>query len=187
MNIFYVHKDPVKSAKMLIDKHVVKMIIESAQMLSTAHRLIDGEQWEDRTKAGRRIKRWRLKNKEHEDIIYKASHVKHPSTIWVMASAYNYYWLYNQMVALNDEFKLRYNKDHKSYTLLKDLLKNPPKNIPLNIPFNQPTQAMPDDVKNEDSITAYRDYYIKYKRSFATWKTTTPTWFTEGINANIHI
>jgi hypothetical protein len=41
---------------------------------------------------------------------------------------------------------------------------------------------MPDDVKNDDSITAYRDYYIKYKRSFATWKTTTPTWFTEGIN-----
>ena len=47
----------------LIDKHVVKMIIESAQMLSTAHRLIDGEQYEDRTKSNRRIKRWRLKNK----------------------------------------------------------------------------------------------------------------------------
>ena len=58
MNIFYVHKDPVVAAKMLIDKHVVKMIIESAQMLSTAHRLLDGEQYEDRTKAGRRIKRW---------------------------------------------------------------------------------------------------------------------------------
>ena len=90
MNIFYVHKDPVVAAKMLIDKHVVKMIIESAQMLSTAHRLIDGEQYEDRTKSNRRIKRWRLKDKTHEDIIYKASHVKHPSTIWVMASAYNY-------------------------------------------------------------------------------------------------
>ena len=50
------------------------------------------------------------------------------------------------------------------------------------MPFTQPIQAMPDDVKNDDSITAYRDYYIKYKRSFATWKTTTPTWFTEGIN-----
>jgi hypothetical protein len=61
MNIFYVHKDPVKSAKMLIDKHVCKMIIESAQMLSTAHRLIDGEQWTDYSKNGRKIKRWRLK------------------------------------------------------------------------------------------------------------------------------
>ena len=66
------------------------------------------------------------------------------------------------------------------------ILKNAPANIP-DAPFTQPIQAMPDDVKNEDSITAYRDYYIKYKRSFATWKTTTPTWFTEGINANIHI
>jgi hypothetical protein len=87
---------------------------------------------------------------------------------------------------LHDEFKIRYGKDHKSYTLLKDLLKNPPKNIPLNIPFNQPTQAMPEDVKNEDSITAYRDYYVKYKKDFATWKTSIPEWYSEGINnANV--
>jgi hypothetical protein len=44
---------------------------------------------------------------------------------------------------------------------------------------------MPDDVKNKDSITAYRDYYIKYKHSFATWKTNIPKWYSEGINANI--
>ena len=86
---------------------------------------------------------------------------------------------------LHDEFKLRYGKDHKSYVVLKVLLKNPPKNIPLNIPFNQPTQAMPDDVKNEDSITAYRDYYVKYKKDFATWKTSIPKWYSEGINANL--
>jgi hypothetical protein len=55
------------------------------------------------------------------------------------------------------------------------------------VPFTQPLQAMPDDVKNKDSITAYRDYYIKYKKSFATWKTITPTWFTEGINADIRL
>ena len=51
--------------------------------------------------------------------------------------------------------------------------------------FTEPTQAMPDDVKDDCTVTAYRDYYIKYKKDFAEWKTTTPTWFTEGINANI--
>ena len=54
-----------------------------------------------------------------------------------------------------------------------------------DIPFNQPTQAMPDDVKNEDSITAYRDYYVKYKKDFATWKTSIPEWYSKGINANL--
>ena len=86
-------------------------------------------------------------------------------------------WFY-----LHEEFKLRYGKEHGSYTLLHELLRNPPKNAPLNIPFTQPTQAMPDDVKNEDSITAYRDYYIKYKKDFATWKTNIPQWFSEGIS-----
>ena len=79
-----------------------------------------------------------------------------------------------------DNFKV-----DKAADKLINLSKNPPKNIPLNIPFNQPTQAMPDDVKNEDSIIAYRDYYIKYKKDFATWKTSIPEWYSEGINANI--
>jgi len=186
LNIFYVHKDPVKSAKMLIDKHVCKMIIESAQMLSTAHRIIDGEQWEDRTKAGRRIKRWRLKNKEHEDIIYKASHVKHPSTLWVMKNIFHYNWLYNHMIALNDEFKLRYNhtKDHMTIQKLKDILIHPPKNIPVNVIGTDPTPAMPDECKIPgDVIGSYRKYYIEKKQSFASWKSPSkpPKWWTEGV------
>ena len=60
---------------------------------------------------------------------------------------------------------------------------NPPKNIPVAVPFFQPTQAMPDDVKHEDSITAYRNYYIKYKNGFATWKTNIPKWYSEGVIA----
>ena len=87
---------------------------------------------------------------------------------------------------LHEEFKKRYGKDHMSFVKLKGILREVPENIP-NVPFTQPLQAMPDDVKNKDSITAYRNYYIKYKKSFAEWKTTTPTWFTEGINANIKI
>ena len=186
MNIFYVHKDPVVAAKMLIDKHVVKMIIESAQMLSTAHRLIDGEQYEDRTKSNRRIKRWRLKDKAHEDIIYKASHVKHPSTIWVMASAYNYYWLYNHMVALNDEFKLRYNHtvDHMTIRKLGIILRNPPKGISLSTIRTDPTPAMPDECKIPgDVVGSYRKYYVMKKKEMASWKAPSqpPQWYTEGV------
>ena len=114
MNIFYVDRDPVKAAQMMCDKHIVKMILESAQMLCTAKRALDGTEYYDKTKNGRKIKRWRLENPNEEAIIYKAGWLRHPSTVWVMKSAYNYIWLYKHMMALNDEYKLRYNhtKDH---------------------------------------------------------------------------
>jgi len=91
MNIFYVHKDPIIAATMLIDKHVVKMIVESAQMLSTAHRMIDGTQYTGKTKTGRNIKRWRHPNSNMDNVLYKACHTGHPSTLWVMENAYNYH------------------------------------------------------------------------------------------------
>ena len=72
MNIFYVDKSPKKSAKMMCDKHIIKMILESAQMLCTAKRVLDGIEYTDFTKNGRKIRRWRLENPNEEAIIYKA-------------------------------------------------------------------------------------------------------------------
>ena len=92
MNIFYVDRDPVKAAQMMCDKHIVKMILESAQMLCTVKRVLDGTPYDDKTKNGRKIKRWRLENPNEEAIIYKAGWLRHPSTQWVMKSAYNYIW-----------------------------------------------------------------------------------------------
>ena len=83
MNIFYLHKDPVESAKLHCDKHVCKMIIEYAQMLSTAHRMLDGKEYISQTLGGRRIKRWKHPNSNMEGVLYKASHINHPSAIWV--------------------------------------------------------------------------------------------------------
>ena len=84
---------------------------------------------------------------------------------------------------LHEEFKSRYGKQHLSYTKLKDVLQHSPTNID-NTPFTQPTQAMPDDVKDDDSIVAYRNYYIKYKKHFAVWKNRKqPDWFTVGMVA----
>ena len=190
MNIFYVHKDPIVSAKMLIDKHVCKMIIESAQMLSTAHRMLDGEEYLQRNKNGNRnIKRWLLKDNLFETTLYKACHTGHPSTVWVMANVFHYNWLYNHMIALNDEFKLRYGhtKDHMTIQKLKDILRHPPKNIPVNIIATDPTPAMPDECKIPgDVVGSYRKYYIEKKQSFASWKlpSTPPQWWVEGV-ANV--
>ena len=93
MNIFYLSAYPDQCAEMHCDKHVCKMIIEYAQIMSTAHRVLDGEEYYGRTKNGRRIKRWKM-NSNLEDILYKASHVNHPSNQWVRASWRNYQWLY---------------------------------------------------------------------------------------------
>ena len=186
MNIYFLDKDPVVAARMSCDKHVCKMIIESAQMLSTAHRILDGEEYTDKTKNGRKIKRWRLKNSNEEAIFYKASHIKHPSTVWVMQSAYNYRWLYVHMLELNEEFKKRYNhtQDHMTIRKLKDILNHPPKNIPLGQIGTDPTPAMPDECKIPgDVVGSYRKYYIMKKREFATWKSPAkiPDWYQKGL------
>ena len=191
MNIFYLDKNPVVAAQMSCDKHVVKMILESAQMLCSAKRVLDGTEYTDLTKNGRKIRRWRLDNSNLEQTIYKAGWLGHPSTQWVMASAYNYIWLYKHMMALNEEYKLRYNhtKDHLCIQKLGEVLSTPPTNAPINVMGTDATPAMPDECKVPgDVVASYRKYYIMKKQRFATWKTTIPTWYSEGIaNANVQI
>ena len=170
MNIFYLHENAKTSAEMHVDSHASKMIIEYAQLMSTAHRVLDGEEYYGLTKNGRKIKRWKL-NSDLEHSLYKASHVNHPSAIWVRQSKQNYRWLYNLWTELNTEFMYRYEKaePHESFRKLKWDLFSPPMNMEEGF-FTEPLQAMPDDVKNDSSITAYRDYYIKYKQHLASWK-----------------
>ena len=179
MNIFYLHKDPKTCAEMHIDKHCVKMIIEYAQLMSTAHRMLDGLEYEGRTKTGRRVKRWLCEDIAKEQIVDKASHIHHPSAVWVRESAYQYWWLYQMWSHLCDEFTYRYGKQHLTDYKLRKVLREIPKNAPLNKKFTEPPQAMPDEVKVVgDSITAYRQYYMKHKRGFATWKKDRkPAWF----------
>ena len=84
VNIFVLDKDPVTAARTQCDKHVVKMIVESGQMLSTTHRVLDGVEYIDRTRNGRRIKRWRLPD-NREQFLYKGSFVNHPCTKWTIS------------------------------------------------------------------------------------------------------
>jgi hypothetical protein len=181
MNIFYLDSNPKICAEMHCDKHVVKMIIEYAQLMSTAHRILDGEEYIDKTANGRRIKRWRMKDEIFENGLMKASHINHPSNVWVRASKENYMWLNRMWIYLLHEYTHRYGKVHACAKYM-DVLYVPPNKIP-NVSFTDPTPAMPDECKiANDSIASYHKYYIEKKVSFAKWtKRNRPQWFIEGI------
>ena len=150
MNIFYLHKTPTVSVKMHCDKHVVKMVIEYAQLLSTAHRMLDGTQWIDAS-SGRRIKRWRLDNSNMDGVLYKASHINHPSAIWVRQNNSQYQYMYNMFENLCEEYTYRYGKIHMTDSKLRELLVDSPKNIPIGS-FQEPPQCMPDYCKQSNSL-----------------------------------
>jgi hypothetical protein len=150
MNIFYLHKDPVEAAKLQYNKHVVKMILESAQMLCTAHHHYGNG----------------------DKVPYKKAHYNHPSTIWVRENAYNYLWLYRHMLALGDEYTKRYGKQHLTITKCYDPLFSLPPGIPVpkQSTHTQPPQAMPDEHKHKCSVQAYWNYYIADKSVIANLK-----------------
>jgi len=145
MNIFYLHQDPVKAAEYQYNKHVVKMVLESAQILCTVHHKYMGED---------------------VDVPYKATHKNHPSTLWAGQSAQNYEWLYRHFVALSEEYKKRYGKEHLSYTKCKDKVNMLPGGI-LETGLTDMPQCMPDEYKDECSVQAYWNYYIGEKHIVA--------------------
>ena len=166
MNIFYLHSDPSKAAKYQYNKHVVKMILESAQMLCTAHHLLDPC--------------------NSDDIPYKVAHKNHPSTIWVRQSAPHYLWLYFHMMELGNEYYKRYGKKHLTITKCEDILKRYPGGI-FNVGFSEPPQCMPDKYKSNSAIHAYWQYYIAEKSKVAgaldKIYTTIPTEVTDLYNS----
>ena len=151
MNIFYLDPRPDTAAEMHCDKHCVKMILEYAQILSTAHRELDVNV---------------------PDILYKSTHKNHPSTIWTRSSKQHYDWLFRLFRMLSAEYTLRYSngnfKVHKTWNKLGKILETAPKNIK-DTGWEDPPQCMPDYCKKENTVDAYRNYYIQEKKSFAEW------------------
>lgn len=160
MNIFVLDNDPEMAAKYHCDKHVVKMILEYAQLMSTAHRELDGPDFADR------------------EGLYKSTHKNHPCAIWTRESSSNYDWLYQLFVETHHEYSRRYGKIHKTYAKLAPPLAARPINIPHKAmtPF---CLAMPDDCKRPDAVDAYREYYMREKRAIAVWHKGeyTPWWY----------
>ena len=147
MNIFYLDKDPKLAAIYQYNKHVVKMILESAQMLCTAHHCYGSAE-------------------QKANVPYKQAHLNHPSTIWARQSKSTYMWLYDHMMALGTEYYVRYGKTHLTITKCKEFLATPPKHIQGD-DWCQPPQCMPDEYKDECSVKAYWNYYLGDKHRVA--------------------
>ncbi len=153
MNIFVLYQDPILAAKHQIDKHIVKMPLETAQLLSSAF--------------------------EPGEAPYKRSHYNHPSNKWCRESKENYLWLIEHGLGLGDEFKGRYGKEHKSVEVILWCKKNIKK---LNFEKKELTdfaQAMPIEYKDPSAVKAYRNYYLGAKKDIASWKRNKPDWWVE--------
>ena len=158
MNIFVLDKDVTKAAQMHCDKHVVKMILETAQVLSAVH----------------------YRYGSVPEGIYKETHKNHPCTLWAGDSAYHYIWLYNLGMALCKEYTYRYHKVHKTQAVL-ERLSCFPSNMPNDIDVPQP-QCMPDDCKVEgDVVAAYHNYYRNHKAHMCRWTGRPVPDFMKGI------
>lgn len=149
MNIFFLHWDPSKCAEYHVDKHVVKMILETCQLLCCV---------------------WHCVDPQH--IIfkpsYKKTHMNHPCAKWARDSKDNYFWLCQLGIELCKEYTYRYHKTHKCQSILDDLLSNIP---PLKNDLTLPPLCMPNEYKIPESfIQSYRKYYIHGKKKLHSWK-----------------
>lgn len=152
MNIFYLDTDPATASKYHLDKHVVKMPLETAQILCTAH--------------------W-LQGKEAP---YKPTHKKHPCTIWVTQSIKNYDWVCQLGLELCKEYTFRYGRTHKCEAIIQWCIENKPE---LSLENTQDyALAMPDEYKVEgDVVQSYRNYYKHGKKHLHNWsKREIPGW-----------
>jgi len=195
MNIFFLSTNPKLAAQEHCDKHVVKMIQETCLMLSTAHRLLDGDVAADAMG------------------LYKTAYANHPMSMWVRENQLNYTWAYRLLQHLCSEYTHRYDKVHKTQEQgMLDALQKVPENICLGTETGRtvPPMCMPDKYKNRftktkdswielaedaavrrerlsqqsfhDVVDAYRRYYIAEKKHFARWtKRSEPSWWPVSI------
>lgn len=161
MNIFVVHSDPQIAAQSLCDKHIVKMPLETAQILcNVAHR------------------------HEYSDIPYRSVSTKHPCVLWAGTTRQNWEWLVIHGLALCEEYTRRYEKRHKSQDVIEWALQS--QAAPPDGELQPFVLAMPEQYKSEDAVQSYRAYYLGEKMPFATWKAPAkpPLWWEKAINSD---
>jgi len=144
VNIFWLDKDRHTNAKYHCDKHVVKMILEYTQLLSTAHNILGSDRG-----------------------CYKTTHQNHPCAVWAREGSTNYVQLYDLLEVLLEEYTYRYGKIHKCAQYMGQLY-TPPAGIPKG--STELKQCMPDEYKGDCPIQSYRNYYINEKAYMAKWK-----------------
>ena len=161
MNIFFLHEHPRLAAQAHCDSHVIKMVLETAQILSTTHAYLSSE--------------W-------APYLYRPTHVHHPSLKWTRASSENYQWLYTLFTELHEEFMFRRGKSHESFLKLSEPLSNVPGRLaPRGL--LPPFLALPDRFKQHydgtwsNAVELYREYYRSNKVHLHQWtKRKEPTW-----------
>ena len=158
MNIFVLHQAAPLAASYHSDVHVVKMTLETAQILATVHHL----------------------HGNGDAVTYKPTHQNHPCVKWAAASLMNYRWLLLLGQSLAKQYKMRFGKEHACSTLFQtELSKAPPAlNRAPNVPF---ALCMPDECKDADPVVAYRKYYAKkyQENDWMSWDRSaygTPDW-----------
>ena len=144
MNIFYLHPISKICALYHCDKHVVKMIVETAQLLSTAH------------------------HEHNHPVTYKSTHINHPSAIWARSSRLHYSYLVDLGKALCVEYTKRYHKTHACEHMFYHELALPPDELTFS-GWTNPPQCMPDECKHDDTVTADRRYY-RHKQTIMSMK-----------------
>lgn len=179
MNIFYLSDDPVTSAQSMVDRHVVKMILETAQLLCTAHRVLDGER---KTVVGKRKTTIFELNGIQDELFYKATHVNHPCAVWVRHCPENYNWTYRHYLALLDEYTYRYGKTHATKDRLGLFLEYPPQKIISVNPTLPPSCMNNQFIISDDPVLNYRNYYNYGKTHLLRWtKRIPPNWINYPI------
>ena len=148
MNIFYTNEDPIVCADDHCSRHTNKMIVEYVQMLSTAHRILNSDEYAD------------------QNGLYKSTHMNHPSARWVRECYQNYEWLYQVFKQLCENYHKATGKHHKTSRLL-DALQYAPMGIKPRGAMTVPPMAMPDQYKKENAVEAYREYV---KSKYEDWK-----------------
>ena len=156
MNIFWLALHPKESVQYYCDKHVVKMLLETVQLMSTTCRYYG------------------------LDCGYKSTHINHPCAVWARSSLDNYIYLEILVEELNEEFKYRFKGvDHKSFLVYKTLIRP---NIESK-GLQNPPLCMPEQYKIGNAVDSYRAYYIGEKWAISSWtKRKRPWWWVYGYN-----
>ena len=160
MNIFYLDKNQTECAKAHYDAHVVKMILESAQLLSTAHHIVG------------------------EGGPYKKTHDNHPSAVWVRSSIKHYMWLYILMEELGKEYTHRFGKIHKTILDHSESLAIFPRDIKAG-EWQEPPLAMPEHCRLDNAVEAYRNYYLTEKINLMRYTNRDAPWWLQKKIATI--
>jgi len=140
MNIFVLDDNPWIAAQYQCDKHMVKMVLETGQILSAVHHRYGTDTTD----------------------MYKPTHARHPCVLWAGDSVENYDWTYQHFLALGEEYFYRYGRTHKTIEKLAFVVDEPPRLISA-IAQTPYALAMPDEYKHDNAVDAYRAYYTGAK------------------------